>query len=303
MDTKQLQLFLHLSETLHFGKTSEALHLSPSALSRAIMRIEDEVGQPLFERDKRSVCITDAGRQFQQYARQSLAQWREINQQLKRDAELIDGEVSVYCSVTAVYSILAGILEPFRQRFPGIEIKLHTGDQADAIDRVVQGGEDVAIAARPQKLSTRVQFQTLLHSPLLFIYPRMNCAVESKVHEFQRRIDQMPWEHLPFILAERGEARNRLDLWFRSHSVKPNVYARVSGNEAIVSMVALGFGIGLVPEIVLANSPLKDGVNVLDVQPPLAPFAVGICALAQHLDKPQVRAFWDCAKAAYKLEL
>ena len=67
-------------------------------------------------------------------------------------------------------------------------------------------------------------------------------------------------------------------------------------------MVGLGFGVGVVPELVLANSPLKDRVRVLDVQPPLTPFAVGICALAQRLENPQVRAFWECAKSSYQVE-
>jgi len=61
MDYGALHLFLHLSRTLHFGKTSRECHLSPSALSRTIQRLEGEVGQALFERDQRSVSLTTAG--------------------------------------------------------------------------------------------------------------------------------------------------------------------------------------------------------------------------------------------------
>jgi LysR family positive regulator for ilvC len=48
------------------------------------------------------------------------------------------------------------------------------------------------------------------------------------------------------------------------------------------------------------NSPLKEKVQVLDVQPPLSPFAVGLSALAQRLENPLVKAFWECAKASYR---
>lgn len=302
MDTKDLQLFLTLSECLHFGRAGEALHMSASAVSRSIKRIESELGHRLLERDNRSVRLTDAGRQFQQYARQALAQWLTFNDEMSGDAERLSGEVSVYCSVTAVYSVLSEVLEPFRRRYPEIEIKLHTGDHADAISRVLAGDEDIAIAARPDKLSSRLQFQTLAHSPLLFIYPAIHCALESQIQDFIDRLDDMPWGELPFIFSERGVARSRLDHWFRAQGVKPNIYAQVSGNEAIVSMVGLGFGVGLVPELVLVNSPLKDRVRVLDVQPALMPFAVGVCALAQRLENPQVRAFWECAKSSYQTE-
>lgn len=302
MDTKQLQLFTHLAETLHFAQTAEHLHMSASAVSRAIVRMEEELGQRLLERDNRSVRLTPAGRQFQEYAKQSLAQWQRFNASVAQDAAHISGEVSVFCSVTAVYSVLADVLEPFRHRYPGIEIKLHTGDQAEAINRVQSGFEDIAIAARPDKLSSRLQFQTLLHSPLLFIYPTTPCAVEEQVRHCLEADEDLPWHELPFIFSEHGVARSRLDKWFKQREVKPNIYAQVSGNEAIVSMVGLGFGMGLVPELVLLNSPLKDKVQVLDVQPPLAPFAVGMSALSQRMDSPQLRAFWECAKASYQID-
>lgn len=301
MDSKDFQLFSHLAETLHFAQTAELMHMSPSAVSRTIKRIEQELGQRLLERDNRSVRLTPAGQQFRDYAQQSLSQWRRFQASVKQEEAQISGEVSVFCSVTAVYSVLAAILEPFRHRFPDIDIKLHTGDQAEAINRVQSGYEDIAISARPDKLSSRLRFQTLLHSPLLFIYPANSCPVEEVIRECLQLGHQLPWETLPFIFAERGVARARLDQWFRQQGVKPSIYAQVSGNEAIVSMVGLGCGVGMVPEIVLASSPMKDSVKVLDVQPPLTPFAVGVCALEQRLDSPQVQAFWDCAKTSYQV--
>lgn len=302
MDTKQLQLFLHLSDTLHFSQTGEAMHMSASAVSRGIQKIEEEVGQRLLERDNRSVRLTDVGRQFQVYARQSIGQWQSFLQAVNRDAESLTGELSVFCSVTAAYSVLSAILESFRQRYPDIEIKLRTGDQADAIDHVRDGDDDIAIAARPERLSNKLQFQTLQLSPLTFIYPAIHCAVEHNIHSHLGSGLPIPWGEIPFILSERGLARARMDQWFRQQGIKPNIYAQVSGHEAIVSMVGLGLGVGVVPELVITNSPLKDKVQLLDVQPPLEPFAVGVCALSQRLENPLVKAFWACAKESYRTE-
>jgi LysR family positive regulator for ilvC len=302
VDTKNLQLFLKITESLHFGQTGEAMHMSASAVSRSIRKIEEEVGQRLLERDNRSVRLTEVGRQFQGYARQALGQWQSFCESVRQDAGDLTGEVSVFCSVTAAYSVLSEVLAIFRLRYPNIEIKLRTGDQADAIDHLLEARDDIAIAARPDKLSSRIQFQTLTHSPLLFIYPAIHCAVESNI---QRRLGQgleLVWEDIPFIVSERGLARTRLEQWFRSHGIKPDIYAQVSGHEAIVSMVGLGFGVGVVPELVLVNSPLKDKVQVLEVSSPLTPFAVGLCASAQRLENPLVKAFWDCAKASYRAE-
>lgn len=302
MDTKQLKLYLHLTETLHFGQTGEALHMSASAVSRSVQKIEEEVGQRLLERDNRSVRMTPAGRAFRQYAQQALRQWQGFLESAAGEGEQLSGEVSVFCSVTAAYSVLAEVLEVFRRRYPDIEIKLRTGDQADAIQHVLQGDDDIAIAARPDQLSGKLQFQTLQHSPLLFIYPTVHSSVETAIRGYLEKGGAMPWHELPFILSERGLARQRMDQWFRRQGIKPNIYAQVSGHEAIVSMVGLGLGIGVVPELVITNSPLKQQVQVLDVQPPLTPFAVGLCTHGQRLENPLVKAFWDCAREVYQVE-
>ncbi|MDB6061650.1 MAG: transcriptional regulator IlvY [Verrucomicrobiaceae bacterium] len=295
MDTRELELFLSLAETLHFGQASERMHLSASAMSRSIQRMEDELGQKLLERDKRSVRLTAAGEELQRFAQEHLLQWRGLVDRMQPHQQTLRGEISLYCSVTAVYSLLSQLLSSFRNRYPAIEIKLHTGDQADAIDRALNGYEDLAIAALPEKLPKKLRTQTLAESPLVFIAPSFSCAV-SALLEPASSID---WAQVPLILSERGLARQRVDAWCRARSLKPNIYAQVSGHEAIVSMVGLGLGVGVVPELVLANSPQRDTIRIIDVSPPLAPFVVGLCATAQRLENPLVRAFWETADASY----
>ncbi|HET8711721.1 MAG TPA: HTH-type transcriptional activator IlvY [Spongiibacteraceae bacterium] len=297
LDTRELELFVVLAETLHFGQTGERMHLSASAISRTIKRMEDEVGRRLLERDKRSVRLTSAGAALLQYAQQQLAQWRGFVDSLQPRYQQLHGEISLYCSVTAAYSLLARLLSTFRSRYPAIELKLHTGDQADSIDRALSGEEDLAIAALPEKVSKKLRVQTLAQSPLVFIAPAFNCAVREQV-----MVEEPLWEQIPLIMSERGLARLRVDAWYRSQNLKPNVYAQVSGHEAIVSMVGLGLGVGVVPELVLANSPQRNNIAIIDVQPALAPFVVGLCATVQRLENPLVKAFWDSARASSSAE-
>ena len=75
--------------------------------------------------------------------------------------------------------------------------------------------------------------------------------------------------------------------------MQPSIYAQVAGNEAIVSMVSLGFGIGVVPRIVLDNSPLVDNIRILDIRPKLKAYEVGLFALNRKLRNPVVKAFWS----------
>src|SRR5690625_6293796 len=75
MDIRQLELFIDLAETLHFGRTAERMHLSASAVSRGLRRLEEQLGRGLLERDQRRVRLNDAGRGFLGYARRSVDGW------------------------------------------------------------------------------------------------------------------------------------------------------------------------------------------------------------------------------------
>lgn len=297
MDNRSLKQFVNLADSLHFGRASEASNVSPSALSRSIARIEEEVGVTLFERNNRSVSLTHAGQLFLGYARETLGEWDTIRNTLMEEAAELRGEVSMYCSVTASYSFLFDILARFRQDYPSVEIKLHTGDPEDAIPRVLSGSEDISIGARPGRLQAGLAFKPVAVSPLVFIAAKeANPERNEPEHDEPLKATSGTWEHTPLILPERGLARRRVDDWFRKRGISPQVYAQVAGNEAIVSMVSLGFGVGVVPQIVLENSPLADKVRVLNAEPQLKSYEVGLFTLEKKLASPIIKAFWEKLK-------
>jgi LysR family positive regulator for ilvC len=290
MNIRTLQHFLALADHLHFGHASVAASVSISALSRHIRQLEDEVGAALFHRDNRSVRLTPEGEKFQQYAREALQQWQQICHELSDRSADLQGEISLYCSVTASHSILYELLNRFRREYAGIEIKLHTGDPENAMSRVVAGEEELAIAALPNRVPRGVVCRALTTSPLLFIAPKYPGDLE-----LPQSGDPVvaQWSRTPMILSEGGIARSRVNQWFRELGVNPRIYAQVAGNEAIASMVSLGLGVGVVPKIVLDNSLMAGNIQVLDVRPQLEPYNVGLCALKKSLNNPLVRAFWE----------
>ncbi len=288
MNFKALTHFLALAEHLHFGQASVAGNVSISGLSRNIKQLESEVGAVLFDRDNRTVRLTTAGERFRPYARDAVQQWQQIRHELAEHATQLQGEISLYCSVTASHSILFPLLSRFRRDFSGIEIKLHTGDPELAIGRITAGREDLAVAALPDRMPRGVVGKPMVTSPLLFIAPLDPGELTLPVGSTSDA-----WADVPLILSEGGLARSRVDAWFRERRIKPGIYAQVAGNEAIVSMVSLGFGVGVVPEIVLDNSALAGSIQVLDVRPELEPYQVGLCTLKKNLGNPLVRAVWE----------
>ncbi|KGE79386.1 HTH-type transcriptional activator IlvY [Halomonas salina] len=289
MDMRPLKHFLTLADTLHFGRASEACHVSPSTLSRSIRQLEESLGVRLFERDNRHVTLTRQGHQFHDYARDALEEWERLRQSMMSEAQALTGEISIYCSVTASYSFLYDLLSEFRTRHPGIELKLHTGDPAQSMPRVLAGNEDMAITLRPRRLPEALAFKSLTRSPLVFIAPREPQTWIPASPEASR---PEQWRDVPMILSESGLSREVSDTWFRALGLKPRIYAQVSGHEAIVSMVSLGFGVGVVPGIVLEASPLAERVRVLPVKPELPHYDVGLCVLNRRLKSPLIHALW-----------
>ncbi|MBK6290030.1 MAG: HTH-type transcriptional activator IlvY [Gammaproteobacteria bacterium] len=291
MDIHSLKVFVALAGTLHFGRAAAQCHLSASALSRSIQRLEQELGCRLFERNNREVRLTQQGRVLQAQAEDLIERLRALQRKLDDQSAELRGAVSLYCSVTASYSLLAGLLPEFREHYPSVEIRVHTGDEASALGRIMQGLEDVAIAARPEKLPARIAFLELISTPLVFI-AQASLAARGDLLPVSAR---PAWAGLPLILQESGLAREHVDRWFGAQGIEPHVYAEVSGNEAIVGMVALGCGLGVVPLLVLKSSPFRDSVRVLEVMPQLPGFRIGLCCLKQALGNPLVAALWKLA--------
>ncbi len=282
MDIPKLKLFCALASSLHFGRAASSCHVSPSTLSRNIKQLEDDLGVSLFERDNRSVALTHEGESFLQFAKEVLQQWEAYQESLLAQADQLRGQLSIYCSITASYSFLYEVLTRFRVKHPGIALKLHTGDPAQSIERIQAGYEDIAIAAKPDRLPTGISFKPIAHSQLVFI-----CA------KGLRDWDATDWNQIPVIIPEEGLARERLDSWFESQAIKPTIYAEVKGNEAIVSMVSLGFGVGVLPRIVVDNSTLVEQVELFVQQPDLGPYPIGICVMEKRLKSPILHAFWS----------
>lgn len=285
MSPDHLNAFLRLAERLHFGQASTDCHLSRSAFTRLIQRVEDEAGQALFHRNRREVSLTAAGRRFQLYARTALKEWKAIQEELSGEQEF-RGSLSIYSSVTAVYQLLPELLERYRERYPAIQLALRTGAAEEAVPQVMTGEIDLAVAALPDRRPGTMEFLPLRKTALVFIGPRGLEGIP-----FQS--SKLDLERATLVLPSVGLSRRRVDAVLKSHSASPQITTEVSGNEAIIAMVRLGCGVGVVPELVLEKSPFRDEVEVIANAPILAPYEVGLCSTRRNLARPAVAALWE----------
>src|SRR5258708_16278403 len=126
MELRQIRSFLSISETLHFGRTAELIHLSQPALSLQIRALEEEVGVRLFERNRRKTTLTAAGLAFRDDATAAVSQ---LEQAIRRARLAADGKLGLlrigFIS-TAGNEIVPNLVRRFRDSNPHAVFSLST---------------------------------------------------------------------------------------------------------------------------------------------------------------------------------
>ena len=253
MDFFELNAFVTLSRTLHFAHTAAEVNLSPSALSRLVSRLEEETGTVLLDRNNREVSLTTAGAKFAEFAKSCIAERDDMLLSFKNESDEISGNLRVYASVTACYSIVPPFLKKLAEKYPRIHLSIETGDPAGAILAVREDRADVAVAAIPENGVPGLDSVPVRRTPLVF------AASVGGPYADVKGSPQDIISSVPLILPKTGIARERFEAWTHSRNVHPIVAAETEGNEAIMALVQLGLGIGLVPQIVLTNGPYING--------------------------------------------
>ena len=143
MTFEQLTIFVAVAEREHLTRAAEALHLTPSAVSSAVRKLEDFYGVQLFDRVGRGLVITAEGRLFLDEARATLARMRSAERFLGELGGLQRGVLTIAASQTIASYWLPGVLMGFHTRYPGIELSLSIGNTETVAKAVETGAAEI----------------------------------------------------------------------------------------------------------------------------------------------------------------
>ncbi|MCM2373758.1 LysR family transcriptional regulator [Aporhodopirellula aestuarii] len=241
MDMDQLAYFQCVSETRNFTHAAERLCLSQSALSRAIQRLEDEIGQPLFERKPRSVELTDAGLIFQSRAEQILLIVEDMKAEICDDGQT--GRIRIGAIPTVAPYFLPDLLRQFADQFPHATQVVQEDTTDNLVRRCKQGELDVAIVALPIP-ARYVEIDSLFEEELYLVMPPDHPLTQKK----QIRLSDI--QHEPFVLLNEAHClSDNIVSFCRQRSVHPLAVERANQLAMVQELVALSHGISLIPEM------------------------------------------------------
>lgn len=298
MDFEDLRVFERLAQVLHFGQTARALAMSPSALTRRVQAVEQELGTALLLRETRRVRLTPAGERFRQFAKATLDQWEDLRAEMTNAAVSPQGELHVSCTVTACHTVLPHLLAMCRARYPRLKLRLITQDASRSLAALEAGEVDLAVIPTDDPGPAHLEVCVLARTDLIFIGPRAPKPSEPDTAATLAPLKPADWknwfESSAIVAPLAGLERERLNSFLLEHGLNVALAAEVRGNEGIIAMVSLGGGIGLVPRLVLDASTAD--VQMLEGVPTPPGYAVSLCTKPRNLARDGVRVFWELAR-------
>lgn len=252
MEIDQLRQFLVVARLGNISHAAEELALSQPTLSRSIKRLEEEFGQPLFERKTRSVELTEAGQLLHGRAETVLRLLDDAKAQIADDGRT--GRVRIGAIPTIAPYFLPNFLRTLHREFKQAELVVQEQTTEELLARVKQGEVDLAILALP--ISAKyVEVEKLFEEELFLVTPKGHPLAERK------RVTLDDVEPYPMVML--GEAHCLSDSvlsYCRQRAFQPVAVEQTSQLTTVQELVSLGHGISILPEMARQRDSAKTRV-------------------------------------------
>ncbi|HEY1230324.1 MAG TPA: LysR substrate-binding domain-containing protein [Ramlibacter sp.] len=232
MELRHLRYFVALAECLSFTRAAERVHVTQSTLSHQIRQLEDELGNPLFERIGKRVVLTEAGETFVAYASRALLEVDHGLSHLKRAGDELSGEVRIGATGSFNVGFVPECLSTFLRRNPTVKVSVEELSADTIGQRLVDETLDVGVAYEPPD-PTHLWFEPLYTEEMvLVVAPRHPLAQRKRV-----RMVELHRQNL-VLLPHSFATRALLDECFRSCGAEPVVVAEMNTIAPMIGLVA-----------------------------------------------------------------
>jgi DNA-binding transcriptional LysR family regulator len=288
MDLRQAEYVVGVVDHGGFTRAASALHVTQSALSDAIARLEAELGVELFHRVGRRAVLSAAGAAFLEPARQLLRDRSVLLTSVAAVAGLDAGRLDVVALPTLAVEPLSSILGEFRRAHPAVSVYVEQPEDAAAVATNVRSGRaEIGLAELPVAVDGIVGERLLVQSLVVAVPPTSPLAR-------RRRLAVTDLADVPLIVTPPGTSMRRLiDTAFAEAGVVPTIAVQTEQRESMLPLVRAGAGVTIVPGSVVESTP-GHGVVVATLAPAIRR-EIGLVHRAGPLS-PAARAFLALAR-------
>lgn len=243
MEMHQLRYVVAVARTRNFSRAAEQCHVSQPSLSQQVQKLEEELGERLFDRLKRETRLTSAGELFLQRAVRILDEVDVARREAQDAHALLHGTLSIGVLPTIAPYLLPTVIARFNAQYPGIELVIHE-DTTERLLKLALGCEiDFAIASTPVR-DARFAVRELFTEELMLALPPGHPLAK------KRTITPSDLDSERLIVMKEGHCLGDQVLNFcERRATRPTVSIRSAQIETIQSLVRAGIGLSLIPEM------------------------------------------------------
>ncbi|AGZ33608.1 LysR family transcriptional regulator [Pseudomonas sp. SWI6] len=260
MEFKQLRSFIEVVNRGGFTQAAHTLHISQSAVSKQVAQLEQDVGQPLLERQASQLHLTAAGRIVLERGEALLRQRQALLEELDDLNQMGRGELRLGLPLLGSDALFAGLFAEYRRRYPNISIQLLEGG-SHSMEQAVRTGE-LELGGSLTPSDPAFAYQPFCNEPLDVLLPAGHALAGLG------QIDLHQLAETPFLLYQRSFVLNdRLLKACQQQGFTPKEGGRSGQADFLAALVAAGQGVVLLPRVV-AKALERPGVVRLALRAP-----------------------------------
>ncbi len=292
MEIHQLTYFVAVAETGSFSRAAERCNIAQPSLSQQIQKLEQELGEPLFDRLPRKVVLTDAGRTLLPRAINILSDLHDIKHTLNQNADAGHGLLNVGFIPTIAPFVLPRAIKRFSEEFPNARLTVQE-DLTEAIVRnLLDGKLDVGITSMPIH-HRLIRTEELLTEPLLVASSKQNdCITRTTIHV--KELDDFPF----IALSEMHCLGEQVQSFCHRQNLELKIVCDTSQLTTVKNCVEIGLGLSLVPRA-LALSDTSQQVNYRPLNGAVPQRKIAAATHAERTQSFLAKKFIEIVKAEY----
>lgn len=241
MDIRVLRYFLTVAKEQSFTKGAEQLHITQPTLSRQLAALEKELGTPLFIRSGRTITLTDEGILLKRRALEIIDLEERTIDEIRGTEELIDGTVNIGCGEFAAVETLAQICKTYKEKYPMVQIALHTATADTTYEMMSKGLLDIGLFLEPVN-TEEMDYIRIMESDHWVVGMRPDDPLAAKTY-----IEKRDLLDKPLILPERHGVQSELANWFGKDFNKIQIAftSNLGTNASVMAFHGLGYPISV----------------------------------------------------------
>lgn len=247
MEMHQLRYVVAVARAGNFSRAAEQCHVSQPSLSQQIQKLEDELGERLFDRMKRETKLTAHGETFLRRAVKILEEVAAAKREASDAQNLLRGTLTVGVLPTIAPYLLPDVMAQFMEQFPGVDVVVQEDTTARLLKLAYGFGIDLALVSRPID-TERLEVRDLFAEELLLALPPGHPLTRRRAV----RVADLEKERL--IVMKEGHCLGDQVLGFcERRDLKPNISFRSAQLETIQALVRAGLGLSLIPAMAVRS--------------------------------------------------